>query len=537
MPSRTDRNDFRCAPSRAVTLAPFLTSLFAVAGCAGGHALAPERAAPAGFAPASSGNARPAAELVGAAVDGWAATAGVPDPLPPCARRVPVADGAALAGALAAASPGDCVMLADGDYDGGRFGLAGTAARPIVVRAEHRGRAVLTEGSFELSGSRYVVIEGLLWTSRGTLKLTDCQHCRVTRLRFRVEDSPSDNRSFIEIGGTTSEWNRVDHNDLGPKRSSGHLVRVSGTKPSLAKHTLVDHNLLHDFEAGRNNGRDSVVLGCCGPWADYQDTFTVVEHNLFVNCDGENELISVKSSSNVIRYNTIRASAGMISFRAGRRNVAEGNFILGADKRGAGGVRLFEDDHLVFNNYIDTEGPPLTLQNGDPPGGGHAAIKRAQVVFNTFVVRDRPVQVGGGSRTVAPVDTVFANNLVVGTGSVLDAEAAPGIAYRANIELARGAPEIERRPDEVRVIDAGATPALARVGELWRPTPQGPLVGAAMRGFAFVTDDVEGHLRRHDDVGADEEVEIQKDPGSHRTVDMLSPRRPLSPSDVGPDAP
>ena len=42
----------------------------------------------------------------------------LPDALPPCARMVAVADAAALAAAVGAAMPGDCLVLADGNYPG-----------------------------------------------------------------------------------------------------------------------------------------------------------------------------------------------------------------------------------------------------------------------------------------------------------------------------------------------------------------------------------------------------------------------------------
>src|SRR4051812_14035196 len=53
------------------------------------------------------------------------------------ARVVPVADATQLAAAIAAAMPGDEIVLADGTYGlaGATCGAAGTAAAPIVVRA------------------------------------------------------------------------------------------------------------------------------------------------------------------------------------------------------------------------------------------------------------------------------------------------------------------------------------------------------------------------------------------------------------------
>lgn len=58
----------------------------------------------------------------------------------PRPREVRVADDAEFAAAVRAARPGTTLLLAAGDYRGGRTleGLAGTAERPIVIRGADR---------------------------------------------------------------------------------------------------------------------------------------------------------------------------------------------------------------------------------------------------------------------------------------------------------------------------------------------------------------------------------------------------------------
>ena len=79
----------------------------------------------------------------------------------------------------------------------------------------------------------------------------------------------------------------------------------------------------------------------------------MVEHNLLVNCDGESEMIGMKSSANIVRFNTIRASRGQISFRAGKKNQVYGNYMLGEGKEGTEGIRMLDENQLVYNNYVD----------------------------------------------------------------------------------------------------------------------------------------------------------------------------------------
>jgi hypothetical protein len=182
---------------------------------------------------------------------------------------------------------------------------------------------------------------------------------------------------------------------------------------------------------------------------------------------------------------------------------------------------VFEDDHLIFNNYIDTEDTPLVLSNGDPPGGGHAAVHRVKAVFNTIVVRDAPVALGSGGHDLPPADSVFANNLIIGSRTLLSERGKTGIAYEGNIAFRSGGGGIgvNKSADQFRVVD----PALMQVGEVQRPTAKSAVVGAARGTYGFVGRDIDEQERSDADVGADE-VAAGAAPG------------PLTAAQVGPDA-
>jgi len=63
------------------------------------------------------------------------------------------------------------------------------------------------------------------------------------------------------------------------------------------------------------------------------------------------------------------------------------------------------------------------------------------------------------------------------------------------------------------------------MGEVLALTPSSKAIGAATGSFPFVMDDVAGHPRPKPDVGAEQ---LSSAPAL---------RRPLTPADVGPDAP
>jgi poly(beta-D-mannuronate) lyase len=391
-------------------------------------------------------------------------------PLPACKNTVQVANAGALAGALSGAKAGDCLVLADGSYGAFSTSAKGTAQAPIVIRAANKLKASVT-GVVKLDNASYVVLEGLTFPGgAGTSIGGNADHVRVTRSRY--------NSGSAHFEGTAHD-NRVDHCEFGPKANDGNLVQPTG----MSTNTRIDHNYLHDVSASGANGRETVRLGCCGATFDYHDTGNIVEHNLFVNCSGEAEMISIKSSANIVRYNTVRTSAGNISLRAGRHNTIYGNYVFGTGNQG--GIRMYEDDHKIFNNYIAT-GSALIANRADAI---HAAVKNALIVNNTFL----------GSVALTGSGNTFANNITSAAPSI-------GGATGGNNLLADAA-------------------GLTKMGELMVIAAGSKAIDASMGNFPFVMDDVNGQPRNKPDIGADE----------LSTAPMLY--RPLTPADVGPDGP
>jgi hypothetical protein len=432
-----------------------------------------------------------------------------------CVRTVAVAGPAALASAIAQAEPGDCLMLPDGEYQFPVISKTATADRPIAIRAAHRLKAVVASGSIVLRGAAHLSIEGVLFTSSGNIQIVDSQGCRLSRCR--IQPAEVKDVDWVDIQGT-SHHIRIDHNDFGPKRVVGNMLMLGGNKPQVVQHNRIDHNHFHDISYGGGNGWETIRAGLS--YLAPSSGFNLFEDNLFRGAAGDPETISIKSSDNVIRYNTVRATAGEITLRHGNRNQVYGNYILGEGVAKAGGIRVCGAEHRIYNNYIADvrAGAGIFLEGGDGdgtdvPGKQHYRVYRTQVVNNTLVRAG--IQVGG-AHPLAPVGCVVANNLVQG-GTIREA-AGVETRYLGNIvsDGASGRPAAE-----IRVV----SPGLVQAGELFRIAPGSPAIDAATPGYDYVADDMEGKPRRKPDVGADE---LSTAPPLHG---------PLTDNDVGPDAP
>jgi hypothetical protein len=444
-----------------------------------------------------------------------------------CSRTINVANSAKANAAIAAATPGDCVTLADGDYALDAIAAHGTATAPITIRAAHLGKATVSTSALTLKGAAYVTVSGLLYTSSQGIVLSNCDHCRLTRCTLHIQETGP--VSWIQTNGSTGGHNRIDHNELGPKTHEGNLIGLYGSGQTILPYTRIDHNYFHDVGPVTSNGWETIRAGLSG--LSHSSGFVTVESNLFERCQGDPEMISTKSCDDVVRYNTVRDSKGQISIRIGSRNSVYGNFILGHGIAGTGGIRIHGQDHRVFDNYIeDVDDNGVNLEGGESeetpaPGAFHYRVYRAQVVFNTIINAHTGVQIGG-VHPLSPVDCTIANNVIASdVGAMLRESMAPtGTTYLANLVNPTGSAVvgITATATQVRKVD----PKLVRDGDVLRLTASSPAIAAATGSFPFVTDDMDGDARKQPaDVGADE-------------YSNATPiRRPLTAADVGPSAP
>jgi hypothetical protein len=450
-----------------------------------------------------------------------------PGERPPCKATIAVASSAELGAAIAAAQAGDCVVLANGSYAFPTITKIADEAAPIVIRAANRGKAAVDSGAIHLQNSAHVVIEGLDITSAGAttslinggsngmlVAFTDSHHCRLTRSRIHPTAAVAD-RDWIVLSGSQTHHNRIDHNDLGPQTALANMLVIDGTgqeEPLIAgqvsQYNRIDHNFFHDIANTGGNNWEAMRIG--RSWQAPTKGFNVVELNFLKGASGDPETISVKSSDNVIRHNTMRATGGEITLRHGNRNQVYGNYIIADGYAGSLGIRVYGADHRIFNNYVAAAGSGIWLDAGsatpiDEPGKEHYRVYRTWVFNNTVIGQDIRI---GGSKPYAPIDCRVANNIVTGSGKV--------------------------NPDGTSIVSegnvvGGASPLTAQNG-IYRLLANAQGTAAIDKAvdtmFYGLVDDIDGQPRSVPDVGADEQS----------VAPAITPG-PLTADDVGPDSP
>lgn len=480
-----------------------------------------------------------------------------------------VTDGEDLSDAVNAAQPGDTIIVANGSYHDfeASFEVSGTPEDPIVVKAEVIGGVTLTgESHFVLKKSAYVIIEGFIFDAEGEntlIKLEGSNNIRITRNVFELETIES--IKWVYIGGLwddktfqyPSHHNRIDHNIFQNKTTPGHYITIDGTSNEdeqdyrQSQYDRIDHNYFKNNAPRAANEQESIRIG----WSEMSMSsgYTIVEHNLFENCDGDPEIISVKSSDNIIRYNTIRNSYGTLSLRHGNRNRVEGNYFFGGDKPNGtfetstiytGGIRIYGTDHVIINNYMEgLKGTiwdaPIALTQGDAIDGSstdfskHFRAERVTIAYNTLVNNTFGIEIGfdnKGNYNKELKDITIANNIVVGSENnlvrFLNGNNQSGeITWLNNVMHPVGDASLvsggyEFSIDEVMV----SNPNLSFTDSIWRATEDTPVLTNGVPFIQF-TEDIEGQTRpEQSSVGAD-----------HYSSDLVR-FAPVTPEQVGPFA-
>jgi len=430
---------------------------------------------------------------------------------------------AALEARIAAARPGDTIVVRDGAYTTEAplvVACAGEPGRPITIRAENVG-AVEIRGSHGFAvaeGAAHVTIEGFRFAhASGRCSIAvGAHHVRFSRNVFHCAgDGP-----YLTVSGDDVE---VDRNEFRDKRTLGNMLSVTGANGQVARRLWVHHNHFHDFANAGGNGAETIRLGLSG--LSMSMGHALVEHNLFERCVGENELISNKSGGNTYRYNTFLDSPGtQLTLRHGNECLVYGNLF-----RGTSGLRIFGDRHRIHSNHFEDNGVAINIGNGGAevadgaPLTSHDRPDDCVIVFNTLVGNRVGYRMSPRTpRALGATNTTFAYNVIVGGGTVAEIEGPyTGAVWRGNfVWQAGGLGHLP--PEGAREADPGLE---AGPDGFRRLRPGGAAVDAGGSGFPWVDVDRDGQRRSGSrDAGADE---LAEGPVAARK---------LTPADVGPNS-
>lgn len=337
-----------------------------------------------------------------------------------------------LKSAAAKAKPGDVILLKNKVWTDVQLVISGkgTKEKPIWIKPENGDKVEISGKSNLKIGGEYVFIKGFHFKNGYSPKdhvinfRVDnnnlANNCRITQ--FAVEDFSQPERfkgdSWVVLWGKN---NRVDHCTFTNKLNAGPVIIAElNDERSQQNYHRIDSNHFNGRQRFGSNGGETIRIGV----SRYSLTAskTQILHNLFEKCNGEVEIVSIKSGENNISFNTFLECEGSLVLRHGSKNVVQGNLFLGNNKPFTGGVRVINPGHEVFDNvFKDLKGTafrsPLAVMNGVPNSliNRYYQVVDAKIERNTFI-NCEPSLFGTGKdaeRTLSPQNVVFSKNLLV----------------------------------------------------------------------------------------------------------------------------
>jgi poly(beta-D-mannuronate) lyase len=145
---------------------------------------------------------------------------------------------------------------------------------------------------------------------------------------------------------------------------------------------------------------------------------SIVEYNLFEECEGENELISIKASAVTLRYNTIRNCKAQFTLRHGNFCQVYGNYFNNTP-----GLRIFGDDHLIYSNYFEACPVGINIGNGDGEVADGAQLTchdrpdRVLIAFNTIINCKGNITLSTRDKGLGATNITVVNNIIKGGGA------------------------------------------------------------------------------------------------------------------------
>ncbi|NCU04259.1 MAG: hypothetical protein GXC73_09760, partial [Chitinophagaceae bacterium] len=394
--------------------------------------------------------------------------------------------------------------------------VIGTQTQPVTIKAETAGLVEITgAGGINLvSPAKYVIIRGFKFTHAAS-KARSSNGTSFCRWTGNVFETPGTG-DYLTLAGSDHE---IDHNTFQNKDSLGKFIAVKGVGSQIAERLHIHRNYFNKHKnQGNRNGAEALQFGLSG--FSLSSSNSIIEYNLFEDCDGENELISVKASRVIVRYNTIRNSPAQFTLRHGNFNQVYGNYFINTP-----GLRIFGDDHLIHSNHFENCSVGINIGNGGAevadgaPLTSHDRPDRIIIAFNTLVNNKTNIAQTARPNGLGSTYVTIANNIVVGGGPAVSL-VGPTAHYSAEGNMFFQTGTTVDIPSTGFVVK---DPMLLKdKSGVYHLQKGSPAIDAAKGNYTAVLVDMDGQKRSGvKDIGADEVS------GSAVTV------RILHPADVG----
>jgi len=325
----------------------------------------------------------------------------------------------------------------------------------VLIRAENIGGVTLDSAT--INNAQHIALQGFTFGPNDNstlLKIVNSKNIKVLRNTFDHKDITDGQNAIVltesseEIAIAYNEFldkNIVVEDEDGQINSGSYIkFQYDDDTGTMTKSAHIHHNYFNNIVPYVKTGetspegdsdREAIVFGDSG--SQDVETHHLIEYNLFEDCDGENEIMTVKTSNNEFSHNTFLNSMGSLSFRLGHDNKAENNYFYGTGESTlvtdanyqTGGIRVYGENHTISHNYMQNLSgtswrSPILIDSGDVSdssnGNSHEAPTNVMVSDNTLVDNlGGGIYIGRDNYSIVPTTISIIDNIVIGSEATL----------------------------------------------------------------------------------------------------------------------
>ena len=300
------------------------------------------------------------------------------------------------------------ILLDDGIYTNINLIISneGTFSNPIIIKPKNNGKVYFTESVNILITGKFIILSNIIFTNgKGSVKLQGSNN-RITNCEFSLNagDGP-----IINIHKYN---NRLDHNIFKDFSNGNPWVQVS--RNGSSDYIIIDSNVFMNRKKGTGNGFETIRFGLSQ--TSLSQSHSVIENNIFENCNGEIEIISNKAGGNIYYKNTFKTSFGSLTLRHGNKVLVAKNKFLQDNADNAGGIRIAAGSgHTIYNNlFKNTNNRAALIVNSGSNGDIYnIPVSYSKFLKNIFLDCSLDIMIGSLQFPIAPRECSFHDNVVI----------------------------------------------------------------------------------------------------------------------------
>jgi len=301
------------------------------------------------------------------------------------------------------------ILLNDGIYTNINLIInnEGTLTNPIIIKAKNKGKVFFSESVNLVISGKYIILSNIIFTNgKGSIKLKGSNN-RITNCEFSLNDGDGPILTIHKYN------NRVDHNVFKDFSNLNPWVQVLH-EDDTPDHILIDSNIFMNRKKGNGNGFETIRFGLSG--TSLSQSRSVVENNIFENCNGEIEIVSNKAGGNIYYKNTFKTSYGSLTLRHGNNVIVAKNKFLQNNLLDAGGIRVAAGaGHIIYNNLIKNTNnrAALIINSGSDDDIYNIQVSYSKFLKNIFIDCSLDIMIGSTKYPISPRLCSIKDNIII----------------------------------------------------------------------------------------------------------------------------